>query len=66
MIYKHQLKRLEQFHQRCLRHILNVKWTTPTPDTEILERTKMESVETIVIRHTFRWSGHLVRMDDST
>ena len=65
MIYKNQLKRLERFHQRCLRHILRVKWTTPTPDTEILERTKMESVETIVTRHSLRWSGHLVRMDDS-
>ena len=31
MICKHQLKRLEQFHQRCLRHILNVEWTTPIP-----------------------------------
>jgi hypothetical protein len=65
MIYKHQLKKLERFHQRCLRHILRVKWTTPTPDTEILERSEMMSVEATICRHSLRWSGHLVRMDDT-
>ena len=57
---QHQLKRLERVHQRCLRHILNVKWTIPTPDTEILERANISSVEAIITRHSLRWSGHLV------
>ena len=65
MIYKYQLKRLEWFHLECLRHILKVKSTTSTHDTEIIEKTKMESVETVVTRHSLRWSGHLVRMDYS-
>ena len=65
MIYKHQLKKLERFHQRCLRHILRIKWTVPTPDTEILERCKLMSVEAIITRQSLRWSGHLVRMGES-
>ena len=65
MIYKRQLKKLERFHQRCLRHILRIKWTTPTPDTEILERCKLMSVEAIITRQSLRWSGHLVRMGET-
>ena len=65
MLYKHQLKRLERFHQRCLRQILRVEWTTPTPDTEILERCHLMSVEAIIARNCLRWSGHLTRMRDT-
>ena len=64
MLYKNLLKHLERFHQRCLRHILKVKWTTYTPDTEVLERARISSVEAIITRHSLRWCGHLVRMED--
>ena len=34
-------------------------------DTEILERSEMMSVEAIISRQSLRWSGHLIRMDDT-
>ena len=64
-IYKRHIKKLEMFHQRCLRHILNVKWTTPTPDTEILERAQITNIEAVICRNCLRWSEHLVRMNDN-
>lgn len=63
--YKHQINTLERFHQRCLRHILNVKWHNYTPDTEVLERANIKSIEALITRHSLRWSGHLVRMEDT-
>ena len=32
-LYKHQLKLLEGFHQRCLRQILHIKWQSHVSDT---------------------------------
>ena len=56
---------LERFHQQCLRRILNVKWQTFTPDTKILELSKLDSIEAFVMQMNLRWSGHVSRMDDS-
>ena len=35
-LYKHQLKLLEGFHQRCLRQTLHIKWQSHVSDTEVL------------------------------
>ena len=56
---------LERFHQQCLRRILKVKWQTFTPDTKVLELSKLGSIEAIVMQMNLRWSGHVSRMDDS-
>ena len=34
--YAHHIKTLERFHQKCLRHILKIKWQALVPDTEVL------------------------------
>ena len=64
VVYRRHIKVLERFHQRCLRRILNVHWTSYTPDTVILERCKIPSVECLILKSRLRWCGHLVRMDD--
>ena len=63
--YRGHLKLLERFHQKCLRRILNIKWQSLTPDIEVLSRAKCVSVETLVMCNQMRWTGHVVRMDDS-
>ena len=63
--YKQHIKTLERFHQRSLRRILNVHWSECIPDTEILERSNLNSVESMIHRHRLRWVGNLVRMPDS-
>ena len=64
-IYQRHIKSLERFHQNCFRHILSIKWQSCTPDTEVLSKAKCMSISARVIKSQMRWTGHLVRMDDS-
>ena len=36
--YRRHIKRLDQFHMRCLRHIAGIKWQDMVPNTEVLEQ----------------------------
>ena len=51
-------------HQKFLRRILNIRWESLTPNTSVLERAGISSVEKIIMKNQLRWAGHLVRMDD--
>lgn len=62
--YRSQIKLLERFHQKCLRHISNIKWQDKIPDTEVLEKTNIPSIEMLIFKARLRWTGHLVRMED--
>jgi len=64
-IYRRHEKQLQQFHLRCLRSILNIKWQDKIPDTEVLERAELPSVITTMRKAQTRWAGHVTRMDDS-
>ena len=64
-LYKKHLKILERFHQRSLRHIMNISWSQKIPDTEVLERSGLGSIESLLLRHRLRWAGKLVCMSDS-
>ena len=63
-LYKHQLKLLEGFHQRCLRQILHIKWQFHVSDTEVLGKAGLPSIQSMVMKSCLRWVGHIVRMDD--
>ncbi|BHF67956.1 hypothetical protein SprV_0301098500 [Sparganum proliferum] len=63
-VYSKQACRLNHFHLSCLRRILRLNWQDRIPDTEVLERTGILSIYTILRQMQLRWSGHLVRMDD--
>ena len=43
VLQKH-VKWLERFHQKCLRRILNIKWHTQVPDSEILKQARCDSI----------------------
>ena len=43
-LYKHQLKLLKGFNQRCLRQILHIKWQSHVSDTEVLGKTGLPSI----------------------
>ena len=64
-LYSRHVKLLEQFHQRCLRQILNIKWFHRVSNVNVLEKSKLPSIETTLIQSQLRWSGHLARMQDS-
>ncbi|BHF66057.1 hypothetical protein SprV_0200907100 [Sparganum proliferum] len=61
-VYTKQARRLNHFHLSCLRRILRLNWQDRIPD--ILERTGILSIYTMLRQMQLRWSGHLVRMDD--
>ena len=62
--FRHHLKWLERFHQKCLRRILNIKWQSITPDTVVLQRAGCLSIEAVILNEQMRWAGHVVRMQD--
>nr|VZI51087.1 unnamed protein product [Spirometra erinaceieuropaei] len=63
-VYAKQARRLNHFHLSCLRRILRLNWQDRIPDTDVLERTGILSIYTMLKQIQLRWSGHLVRMDD--
>ena len=62
--YRRHIRRLDQFHMRCLRRIANIKWQDMIPNTEVLQRCAQNGIEHHIKRAQLRWSGHLVRMAD--
>nr|VZI31650.1 unnamed protein product [Spirometra erinaceieuropaei] len=63
-VYKKQARRLNYFHLSCLRCIPRLNWQDRIPDTDVLERAGILSINTMLRQRQLRWSGHLVRMDD--
>ena len=59
---KHE-KRLNSFHLRCLRRILEISWQDKVPNTEVLDRAQTCSMFTILSQRRLRWLGHVHRMD---
>ena len=62
--YRPHIRRLDQFHMRCLRRIANIKWQDVIPNTEVLQRCTQNGIEHHIKRAQLRWPGHLVRMAD--
>ena len=63
-LYRRHIKLLDQFHQRCLRRIMNIKWFNKVTNVKVLQKAKMKSIDTLLTLSQLRWSGHLVRMSD--
>nr|VZI42997.1 unnamed protein product [Spirometra erinaceieuropaei] len=63
-VYTKQARRLNHFHLSCFRRILRLNWQDRIPDTDVLERTGIVSIYTMLRQMQMRWGGHLVRMDD--
>ena len=59
--YRRHIKKLDQFHLRCLRKILRVSWKDHVPNQEILPRAKLPGIETMLNLAQLRWSGHMCR-----
>ncbi|XP_076037661.1 uncharacterized protein LOC143023067 [Oratosquilla oratoria] len=62
--YHHHLKTLENFHQRCLRKILNISWKDRRTSLSVLQDEKTTSIEACITKKQLRWSGHVVRMSN--
>nr|VZI48308.1 unnamed protein product [Spirometra erinaceieuropaei] len=60
-VYTKQARRLNHFHLSCLRRILMLNWQDRIPDTDVLERTGIASIYTMLRQMQLRWNGHLMR-----
>ena len=63
-VYQRHTKRLNHFHTSCLRKLLKIKWQDRIPDTEVLKRTGMQSVHTLLKLTQLRWTGHVTRIPE--
>ena len=62
--YARQEKRLNTFHLRSLRRILNITWQEKVTNTEVLSRSGLPSMFTLLRQRRLRWLGHVHRMED--
>ena len=62
---KKQIHRFEVFHQRCLRRILRIRWIQHIRNTEVLDRARINTVETYIGANRLRWFGHVTRMPEN-
>ena len=66
ILYRKHVKMLESFHiMRHLRIILGIRWQDKVTNIEVLNRANSSSLEALLIKAQLRWSGHVVRMDDT-
>ena len=59
-----QERRLNTFHMRCLRCILDIKWQDHIPNDDILTRTGVPSMYSLLNQRRLRWLGNVRRMED--
>jgi exonuclease III len=64
-VYRRQVRKLNHFHTTCLRKLLNIRWQDKIPDTVVLDRAGIPSIDTMLMQNQLRWAGHIVRMPDS-
>ena len=63
--YRKHTQRLERFHQRWFRVILEISWRSHVQDTRVLQLARMTSADSMIMKHQLRCSGYLVRLEDT-
>ena len=48
-------KQLNSFHMNCLRRLFRIKWQDKVANTEILKRTGLSTIHTLLQRNQVRW-----------
>ena len=64
--YKGQETKLNTFHLRSLRKILNMKWQETVSNCRVIEMAGLTSVTTILSRRRMRWLGHVYRVNNTS
>ena len=59
-----QNRRLESFHQYCLRRILRVRWFHRVKNEDVLGRASISALTEIITTKRLRWFGHVSRMPE--
>ena len=59
-----QTRKLESFHQYCLRRILRVRWFHRVRNEDVLRRASITALTDIIATKRLRWFGHVSRMPE--
>ena len=62
---RRHLKKLDQFHLRCLRRLLGISREDRVTNQELLRRSGVRGVEVLIMKAQLRWTGHGMRTEDS-
>ena len=63
--YARNINRINSFHMRCLRKLLKIKWQDKIPDADVLKRSGLTHLRTMIMQKRLKWLGHVKRMDGS-
>ncbi|XP_029938455.1 NLR family CARD domain-containing protein 3-like [Salarias fasciatus] len=63
-LYSCQERRLNAFHQRCLRRLLGISWQDRVSNIDVLARAEVPSMFAILTQRRLRWLGHVTRMNN--
>ena len=58
-------KEISPFPLKLLRKLPNIKWQDKIPDTEVLKKARMQSMNTVLKLAQLRWTGHVISMPDA-
>ena len=56
------MNKLHAFMMIHMRSIMDIKWEDKVTNIKVLKRTELPSMEDIIRKKNFRWTGHLLRM----
>ena len=56
-------RKLESFHCGCLRRILRVQYLEKATNEEIMSRSRMPQLSTMIMLKRIKWYGHIQRME---
>jgi hypothetical protein len=61
--YQPVTSRLQTFINKCLRRIMNIKWTDKITNEELGRITKQKPTEIRIKRRKWNWTGHTLRKE---
>ena len=64
-LYCCHFRKHSKVHLRHLRQILWISWKDHIPNVEVLRWVNMSSIEATLTASQLRWTGHIIRMNDS-
>jgi len=57
-----QLYTIEVFDRKRLRWIAGIKWSDKISNHQLMEKVKLDTLDTFIMRRRWQWLGHILRM----
>ena len=57
--------KIDSFHRRILRKVLNVKWPIIIKNDDVYEKTKQKPWTQVISKQRLKWFGHVLRLPEN-